>query len=337
MPRADRLFALVQLLCGARYYRLDELTSSLETSARTVYRDLCDLEGRGLPIERVDGAYRVAPAATIRPLPLTFDERALLSITLANPALDRHPAYAPSLARLRSKLSAAYATAQPVARMAGPDRSGEVTNELAAALDEAIREQHSLSMLYTSLSGRQKRWRGLDPWLMLYRCDAWYVVGRCHEHDEPRTFRLDRIAAVLSIGRSFTKPDDFEAGKWFADSWGVESGEPSREVVIVFDAAVAPLIEHARHHPSETMRRLDDGSIEYRLRVGPLEEIARWITGFGGAARAIAPGELLHRVQAIAAGAAAAHRTTTRAAAMTRRSSAPRKKRTKVPDHTDGF
>jgi predicted DNA-binding transcriptional regulator YafY len=337
MPRADRLFALVQLLSGARYYSLAELTSTLETSARTVYRDLCDLEGRGLPIERVDGAYRVVPAATIRPLPLTFAERALLTITLANPAFDRHATFGPALSGLRAKLTAAFSGPDPVAQLAGPDQSGKIGSEVALALEEAIRNRHSISMLYTSLSGRQKRWRGLDPWLMIYRCAAWYIVGRCHVHDEPRTFRLDRIAGVLPIGSSFVRPEDFDAGEWFAHSWGVEAGEAAREAVIVFDRTVAPLIEHGRHHPTETMSRLEDGSIEYRLTVGPLEEIARWIAGFGGAARAIAPAALVDRVQAIAAGAVAAHRTTTRAAAMTRRSSAPRKKRMKVLDRTDGF
>ncbi len=112
MPRADRLFALVQHLSGSRFIRLDELMRELETSARPVYRDLCDLEQRGLPIERVDGRYRIAPTATVRPLPLTEDERAL-TVTLANPAFDRHSAFAPTLRRLRAKLAAAYALPSP--------------------------------------------------------------------------------------------------------------------------------------------------------------------------------------------------------------------------------
>lgn len=52
MPRADRLFALVQLLSGTRRRSLLELVMSLKTTARTVYRDLADLETRGVAIER---------------------------------------------------------------------------------------------------------------------------------------------------------------------------------------------------------------------------------------------------------------------------------------------
>jgi predicted DNA-binding transcriptional regulator YafY len=151
------------------------------------------------------------------------------------------------------------------------------------------------------------------------------VIGRCHTHDEPRTFRLDRIAAVFSIDRDFVKPDNFNPDEWFAHSWGVAAGEPPQEAVIVFDESVAPLIEHARHHPSETMSHLDDGTLDYRVRIGPLDELARWIAGFGGAARAIAPPALIDRVETIAAGAAAAHPRPARAAAMTRRTSRSRK------------
>jgi predicted DNA-binding transcriptional regulator YafY len=325
MPRADRLFALVQRLSGSRLVRLDELTRELETSARTIYRDLCNLEERGLPIERLDGAYRILPGATVRPLPLTEDERVLLTVALANPALDRHSAFGPTLERLRGKLAAAHALPPATGvSVAGPDRSGEVSREVAAAIAESIRARHSVSVLYTSLTGRQKRWRGIDPWVMTHRSEAWYVIGRCHTHDEARTFRLDRIAAVFPLDTDFVKPQSFDPDDWFAHSWGVAAGEPAREAVILFDETVAPLIEHARHHPTEAMQRLHDGNLEYRIQIGPLDELARWIAGFGGQARAIAPPALVERVATIAEGAAAAHRQTKRAAAaLTRRISRP--------------
>jgi hypothetical protein len=50
----------------------------------------------------------------------------------------------------------------------------------------------------------------------------------------------------------------------------------------------------------------------------PLEEIARWIVGFGGNAVALAPPFLADRVLAIAAGAARAHVKEEKVAAMRR-------------------
>lgn len=320
MPRADRVFALVQFLSGPRFRKLEEITRELETTPRTVYRDLADLETRGYPIDRVEGSYRIALTATVKPLPLTDRERFLLAVSLENPALERQPSFAPAIRQLRSKLITAHGLDRAkVAREAGPDRSGEVPKPVVDALEQSIREEHSVSFLYASLSGRQRRWRGIDPWVMLYRCDAWYVVGRCHTNDEPRTFRLDRISAVLPIGTGFVKPAGFDPDRWFANSWGVAAGEEPRPVVIEFEESVATLILNAQHHPNERKRRLDDGRVEYRVEIGPLDELARWVTGFGGAARVIAPEELIERVRQIATGAAAVHQRRAKAAAMTRR------------------
>ncbi len=91
MPRPDRLFALVQLLSAPGRRRLDELARELGTSPRSIYRDLADLEARGVPIERTQGAYRLLDGATIRPVPLTSQERLLLTLALENPELQRQP------------------------------------------------------------------------------------------------------------------------------------------------------------------------------------------------------------------------------------------------------
>jgi len=320
MSRADRLLALVQFLSGARRRTLAEIAAELETSARSVYRDLAALEERGIPLERVDGAYRLMDNARMRPLALTARERLLLSMVLENPAVLGQRAFTKDLRRLRDKLAAEGAVMEAsVAALAGPDRTGPVAPEIAETLEEAIRRAHSLSIHYTSLTTGKASWRGVDPWGIVHRSEAWYLVGRCHQHNEPRTFRLDRVTAVLPIGGSFTRPADFDVDRWFGASWGVESSPDAVDVHIVFDASVVPLIEHGRHHPREEKQRRPDGRLDYHVRIGPLDELARWITGFAGAAIVITPQELADRVRRIAAGAAAAHPTAQKAAAMTRK------------------
>jgi predicted DNA-binding transcriptional regulator YafY len=320
MPRADRLFALIQLLTGPRRRSLRELADKLETTPRTLYRDLAAFEARGVPIERVNGTYRLVEGAATHAVPLSARERLLLTLALENPALERQEAYRRPLQDLRARL-AATRSARDVAAVAGPDRSGVIGPDVTSALEDAVARRHSISILYTSLSSRRKDWRGLDPWLITHRAEAWYLIGRCHVHDEPRTFRLDRVAAVLPIGQSFERPAAFEPSRWFTNSWGVASSSEVHDVWIVFGAPVAPLIEHALHHPSEVKSRREDGGIDYRVRIGPLDEIARWIAGFGGAAVAMSPPSLVDRVREIASAAAEAHAEPRRVrpAAMVRR------------------
>lgn len=329
MSRADRLLALLQFLSGPRRRSLGEIAGELEMSPRSIYRDLAGLEARGIPIERADGTYRLMEGARMRPLALTDRERLLLSMMLENPAVLGQSAFARDLRLLRSKLAGVEAQADEiVGKLAGPDHTGPVATEIAESLESAIRRSHSLSIRYTSMSERRPVWRGVDPWVIVNRSQAWYLVGRCHQHDEPRTFRLDRVSAVLPIGGSFERPLDFDIDRWFGASWGVESSCDTVDVHVAFDASVAPLIEHGRHHPHERKECRADGGLDYYVHVGPLDEIARWVAGFGGAAVAITPQELVDRVRAIAAGAAASHTTVQRAAAMTRGTKSGRKPKT---------
>ncbi|OYU74198.1 MAG: DNA-binding transcriptional regulator, partial [Burkholderiales bacterium PBB5] len=51
MRRADRLFQIVQLIRGRRLSTADWLAGRLQVAARTVYRDVADLQRQGVPIE----------------------------------------------------------------------------------------------------------------------------------------------------------------------------------------------------------------------------------------------------------------------------------------------
>ncbi|MEL6907957.1 MAG: HTH domain-containing protein, partial [Planctomycetota bacterium] len=51
MRRADRLFQLIEILRRRDLVTAQELSEELEVSVRTVYRDVQDLVGSGVPVE----------------------------------------------------------------------------------------------------------------------------------------------------------------------------------------------------------------------------------------------------------------------------------------------
>ena len=109
----------------------------------------------------------------------------------------------------------------------------------------------------------QKRWRGLDPWQLFQRADAWYLVGRCHLHDEPRIFRLDRISKLRGLSSRFTPPADFDLDRFLEDSWSIyATNGQKQEIVLRFHKSLAPLFLNAQHHPGEKVKRMRDGSID---------------------------------------------------------------------------
>src|SRR6266480_4330415 len=76
MRRADRLFQIIQILRRSRQpITADSMADELETSKRTVYRDIADLIGQRVPIRGEAGiGYVLQPGLDLPPLMLTPDE-----------------------------------------------------------------------------------------------------------------------------------------------------------------------------------------------------------------------------------------------------------------------
>ncbi len=308
MPRADRLVELTNLLAGRRRRSMRELVRHFEVSERTLYRDLRDL-ARWCPITRFGNTYGLVEGAHLPPLNLTAEEHALLRLALGMPVLRKSPALARRLATLEAKLEAVTSRAleSPEAlALATLDRSGPIDPALLERLEKAAGERCALEILYTSMTDGAARWRRIDPYHLFHRADAWYLVGRCHVHDEPRTFRLDRIRQARTLPARFTVPADFSLERYLTDTWAIMRGARPIAVVLRFDPALAPLLQRARHHASEQMQSVVGGEIEYRATVSHLDEIARWVVGFGGRCRVVKPEALRKKVVALADGAARA-------------------------------
>src|SRR5712675_3462528 len=76
MRRADRLFQIIQILRRtSKPVTADTLAAELETSKRTVYRDIADLIGQRVPIRGEAGVgYVLEAGLDLPPLMLTPDE-----------------------------------------------------------------------------------------------------------------------------------------------------------------------------------------------------------------------------------------------------------------------
>lgn len=309
MGRPIRVFELVQLLAGQRPKTVREIADRFEISERTAYRDLAELTRSNIPITRGEHGYHLLEGAIIRPLALTAAERAVLKLVIENPAVRPTTDIGHTLELVKAKLDAATKHSEDTPRaltLAGPERSGAVAKGVTSLLQAAIRERTPVSLHYRSLAGGHQTWRGIDPYKVFHRENAWYLVGRCHVHDEPRTFRLDRISEARPLDGTFDAPD-FNVTEFLQHTWSVYRGRQLHDIVIHFDAALAPLLEQGAHHPDERIEKLENGVREYRVSLSHLDEVARWIVGFGGAARAVEPPALVALVGEIASGAREAH------------------------------
>ena len=81
MRRADRLFAIIQILRRKKTTRAADLAARLEVSERTIYRDIADMVARGVPIDGEAGVgYILRPGFDLPPL--MFNENEIEALLL---------------------------------------------------------------------------------------------------------------------------------------------------------------------------------------------------------------------------------------------------------------
>lgn len=302
MSRSDRLLDLAHHLLSGRTERsVDDIAERLEVSRRTVYRDLATLESRRL-VERGEDGYRL-PVGSTKPVPLDARERAVLRLLLDLPALRRQASLRTLVDGVARKLDARAPAPPETPAITGPERSGPVEGAVLDRLQRSIRRGEPVELFYASLSRGERDWRAVDPYRVFHREGAWYLVGRCHLADQPRTFRLDRVEKARPVPGSFTPLASFDLDAYLEGTWGIWRGDEQVEVELDVDPALAPFLERARHHEGEEIERRADGGWTYRVRLSSIEEIARWVVGFGGRMRVAAPEALARRVVELAEGA----------------------------------
>lgn len=241
MRRADRLFQIVQLIRGRRLSTAAFLAERLEVSARTIYRDVADLQHQGVPIEGEAGVgYRLGAGFELPPLMFSQGEAnalvaaARLAQTWLDAGLAREVEGAlgkilsvlPPAARVAAEAQALYAPS------VGPDPRVQATLQ---TLREAVHSRHVVQIDYADVNGRPSL-RRLRPLGCFYWGKVWTLSAWCELRNDFRGFRIDRISTVTVLDEQFRQ----EPGKTLADLLRKVEGEMEGRPAQPCDAQAAP-------------------------------------------------------------------------------------------------
>ena len=217
MRRADRLFQIVQHLRGGRLTTARVLSEKLEVSERTIYRDIADLIGTGVPIEGEAGVgYIMREGFDLPPLMFTRDEIVALvagarllkawggaaMAAAAEEAVVKIGAVLPPEARARAAAVQVHAFQMPE-----PD---DPTRGLLDRIEQATDRRIALRFEYRDESGQATE-RTVRPLGLWFWGKVWTLVAWCELRDDFRMFRVDRIGS-MSEGERFRE----ERGKSLA-------------------------------------------------------------------------------------------------------------------------
>jgi len=314
MPAVERLVNLtIALLEVRRPITFEELRRRTgyypqpdhATARRMFERDKESLRSLGVPIETRqdfgmdDPGYLIDRRAyELRDIDLVAEEVAALA--LAVDMVDSTEGALP-LAKISARAPV------PVSLPIPPTRIGlEVTavDPVAAA----IVERRIVRFAYRTVDGRSGE-RVVDPYGIVRRRRAWYLVGRDHDRDGLRGFRFDRMLGELEVDAepaAFEPPGDLDLA-------AVISGPESTPIDVEFDVEVdGRWVVSSRGGEdlgASGAEGRSDGPERRRMRVARLDRQRdrAWLLAIAPEAAVRAPEDLRRELRAALARTAAVH------------------------------
>ncbi len=300
---AEGIVSTLLLVASNPGIKSKEIAKILNVSTRTALRHIDRLRKMGLEIDSStgpSGGLKVRWQYFLRPLVFTGSEAVALFLAARVFTTREGFPYRDSLRNALEKISKAFATDQErdYFKMLEPKLSivsDWIRDYLPwenhiGSLCEAARACREVEMVYDSAASEQKRSRKVNPYHMLLKDGAWYLVAYCHERKELRTFRVDRIKSMVVTEAIFDEPD-FDLEEYFKNSWQLARGKPVRVRIHVIPP-MARYIFEGDWHPSEVKEEQPDGSVILTVTVEETWEIKKWILGWGGHALVLEPEHL---------------------------------------------
>ena len=213
MRRADRLFQIVQYLRGGRLTTAAQLAERLEVSERTIYRDVADLIGSGVPIDGEAGVgYLMRDGYDLPPLMFSRNEIVALvagarlirawggaaMAEAAEEALVKIRAVLPEDARDQAASVPVHAFQMPIL--------DDATRARLDDLETAIEARTRLDIRYATEDGTETE-RVIRPLGLWFWGKVWTLVAWCEMRDDFRMFRADRIGEMEALDRYKPVPE----------------------------------------------------------------------------------------------------------------------------------
>jgi predicted DNA-binding transcriptional regulator YafY len=214
MRRADRLFQLMLLLQEGKVRTARYLAEKLEVSDRTIYRDISDLVGSGIPIDGEAGVgyllrneYRLPPlmfnTEELKALALgalmvrAWSDKKLASVT--NTAIRKIESVLPEKLKADIHLQDIIVPGFQMTELASLN---------LGQIREAIGANSKLKIEYRSLKDEVTT-RTIWPLLLYFWGNKWTLGAYCEVRSGFRSFRIDLIQ-MLEAAEGF-EPDDVKS------------------------------------------------------------------------------------------------------------------------------
>lgn len=222
MRRGDRLFELIQVLRRASGpLTAEKIATELETSKRTVYRDIAALQGQRVPICGEAGiGYVLERGFDMPPLMLSMDE--VEAVTLGAQWVVAHGDS--TLARASLNVLAKIAAIVPKELKplvedptvgTPPSRESEEERIDLARARRWCRQGKKVRLVYVDELGNESE-RTVWPFMVGYVGKVRIIASYCELRQDFRLFRTDRIRELLFLDDPYAAEPATLRRRWLA-------------------------------------------------------------------------------------------------------------------------
>jgi proteasome accessory factor B len=305
-PLWRRLQTIHHQIKEGRHPNASSLARELHVSTKTVQRDLDYLRDElDAPIEfdRLENGYVYSRSDYVLPF-LPVDGKDLFSIGVAAQVMalfggtplardleacyERLAELMPPAVRLRPEMLRDKIALRSLA----PYRP--VREETWQAVAESMQRGVSLSIRYRHPGEPPGQERVIRPYAIVLSGRDWLAVADDAAAGQVKTFYLARMESARLTGERYAIPKDFDAERYFRNTFGLFVGgrKPFR-FRVRFAKEAADEIREQRWHPRQSIEDLPDGQAILELPAVSIREAREFVLRYGKNARALDPPELV--------------------------------------------
>ena len=207
------MLKMLIMLTSKRQVTAKEIADRFEISQRSVYRYVEELNVSGVPVDVVRGRYGGIFIADTYRLPSGYFTRGEYDAVInALEAMggqindDNVTSALEKLARRRKEDKRELSVCGNIIVDGGSWADMGSFSEKMRVCEQAVKDSLCLDIDYISRDGEHSR-RVIDPHVLIFKQNVWYVYAFCHSRQEFRTFKIGRIKLARFTGGKFEKKE----------------------------------------------------------------------------------------------------------------------------------
>jgi predicted DNA-binding transcriptional regulator YafY len=229
--RLQRLIAILLLLESRGQVKGRELAEALETSERTIYRDIEILSEAGVPIVSLSGpvgGFSLMPGYSVNQKDLHADEMINLFLSGMGVRPDEHSdaslALKNAILKLENSVPSQYLPDIRKARERfyfDPSQWWDEKPPLLHldTLRKSVWQSRKVLLTHTKASEERKETtvRVVQPYGLVVKNTDWYLVAFCETRQGVRVFKVDRIQEAQLLEDPFSIPEGFNLEEFWRE------------------------------------------------------------------------------------------------------------------------